>query len=314
MLNKQQLYKVVKWLFALGAYGYLAYKLIVFDQYDSIFSEWKQTPPTKFTWLLATLVLLPLNLLLESLKWKKITQNSFTLTTYSALKSVLSGICSGFFTPNRIGDFVGRISYLPSSARAQGITLSIVNSLTQNLTILLCGIPACVLFFISFYHSDSNSNIFLYLILTFVFLLLLGLFYFSLPRLSKRISSEKIKRFTDCLSGYTLAQLGEIMAISIFRYCVFFAQFFLMLRFFNVELTVWQAAIAIPANYLLVTFTPSFAFSEAAVRGSYAVFFIGMFASNTVGIAFSGILIWLINTVTPMLIGSVFLLKSKSSN
>jgi len=101
------------------------------------------------------------------------------------------------------------------------------------------------------------------------------------------------------------------MAISLLRYLVFCFQFFLMLRFFGVQLELWQALIAIPANYLFVTFTPSVAFSEAAVRSSYAVLFIGAFSGQVVGIALAGMCIWMVNFVFPMLVGSVVMLKSK---
>ncbi|MDR1585260.1 MAG: lysylphosphatidylglycerol synthase domain-containing protein, partial [Prevotellaceae bacterium] len=305
----QQIYTIVKWLFALAAYGYLAYKLIVFDSYGEMLSEWRQISAERYWSLLAVLALLPFNLLLEALKWKKITRNTVSLSTHSAVKAVLAGICSGFFTPNRTGDFIGRIAYLPVSYRAQGLTFSVVNSLTQNLTILFFGIPACTVFFAAFYDNTGTHAV-IYIAAALLCLLLLLFFYLYLPRLSEKISSTKIKRFTDCLSSYTWKQSGGIILVSFVRYAVFCLQFFFMLYFFRVELTLWQAAAVIPANYLLVTLTPSFALSESAVRASYAVFFIGMFSANIVGIAFAGVLIWFVNTIIPMLAGSFFLLKS----
>jgi hypothetical protein len=77
-----------------------------------------------------------------------------------------------------------------------------------------------------------------------------------------------------------------------------------MLQFFGVDITVAEAIIAIPTSYLFVTFTPSLAFSEAAIRSSYAVVFIGSFSENIAGIAFAGFLLWIINYGIPMLLGS----------
>jgi hypothetical protein len=54
-----------------------------------------------------------------------------------------------------------------------------------------------------------------------------------------------------------------------------------------------------------VTFTPSFAFSEALIRGSWAVFVIGSFADNIPGILMAGVGLWLVNVVVPVVIGSV---------
>jgi hypothetical protein len=74
---------------------------------------------------------------------------------------------------------------------------------------------------------------------------------------------------------------------------------------------LWQALIAIPTNYLFVTFTPSVAFSEAAVRSSYAVLVIGFFSSNIVGIALAGMCIWMINFVIPMMVGSIIMVRNR---
>ena len=82
-----------------------------------------------------------------------------------------------------------------------------------------------------------------------------------------------------------------------------------MLQFFGIELSYWQALVAIPTNYLFVTFTPSLAFSEATVRSSFAVLTIGAFSGQTVNIALAGMCIWMLNFVVPMLIGSVVMVR-----
>ena len=75
-----------------------------------------------------------------------------------------------------------------------------------------------------------------------------------------------------------------------------------------------KALIVIPANYLFITFTPSFSFTEPLIRGSYAVFFVGNFSNHTVGIALAGICLWVVNYVFPMLLGYVVLLKKAHEN
>lgn len=91
-------------------------------------------------------------------------------------------------------------------------------------------------------------------------------------------------------------------------YC---SQYYFLLRFFDVELSVTDAAMILPLNYLMVSVTPTIAFSELGVRGSYAVLFIGAFASNTVGAALAGMSVWFINYVIPMMVGSIFVGKMK---
>ena len=313
-MSKKVIYNIIKWLFVIAAFAYLAYKLITFDNYTEFFEQWKNAPPARFGWLIIVLLLLPVNWGLETLKWKYLVSNVQKISFSNALKGVLSGITTGFFTPNRIGDMVGRAVYMQHDNRPAGIALSIVNSLTQNLIIILCGIPACILFFFKI-KSDQSTGIIWFIIIACAILILLILVYFSLPFFSKKLKhtklGKKLANFIGFLSTYSTHELLTIILITFCRYAVFSFQFFLMLRFFNIELTAWQALIAIPTNYLFVTITPSIAFSEAAVRASYAVMLFSEFSSNTANLVLAGATIWFINWVIPLLIGSVFVAKSK---
>jgi hypothetical protein len=121
----------------------------------------------------------------------------------------------------------------------------------------------------------------------------------------------KIDKFTDVLAEYQVIELLRILGITFLRYGVFCIQFYAMLRFFGVELTAFQSLITIPTTYLFVSFTPSVAFSEAAVRSSYAVLFIGTYFHNELAIILAGVSIWVVNFVIPMLIGSVIVIQKK---
>jgi len=301
-----------KYLILLASYSFLGYKLLSFHQYENLAAQWSQMPLSQAWWLAGVFILLPLNWYLESLKWKMLIARVQKINTSTSVKAVLSGISTGFFTPNRVGELVGRIAFLEPVNRKAGITMSIVNSLTQNIVMALCGIPACILFFI---HTAGNiqPDIIHFVWITMTGILIVGLLYFTIPRWSRQLKTGKlslsIRTFTDCLSGYTLKELLKIIGISIIRYVVFCVQFYFMLRFFNIELTPLQALMAIPTSYLFVTFTPSLAFSEAAVRGSYAVLTIGAFSGQVVNIALAGVCIWGVNFILPMLVGSFVIIR-----
>jgi len=304
-----------KMLVLIASYSFLGYKLLNFNQYDVLAAQWEQMPLSQAWWLVAVLALLPLNWLLESLKWKMLTSRVQKITVSDAVKAVLSGISTGFFTPNRIGEIIGRVAFLEPENRKAGVTLSILNSLTQNMVMVLCGTPAFILFFRAT-SGITEINKTLYLTFLVLGLLMLALFLFTLPQWSKQLKngriSRNIKSYTDCLTGYNRIDLFHIMGVSLFRYLVFCTQFYFMLQFFGIELAPWQAMVAIPTTYLFVTFTPSLAFSEAAVRSSYAVLVIGAFSTSTVGIAMAGICIWAINFIFPMLVGSVVLVRKRN--
>jgi len=305
---------LLKWIVLPLAFSFLAYKLLTFNQYHDLIVQWKQLSLSQFWWLGAVFLLLPINLLLEATKWKQLVSKIQVLQLTDALRGVLVGITTGFLTPNRVGELVGRVMYLNKEHRKAGITLTLLNSLTQNIIMVLCGIPACALF-VNSYKEGITINASLYLWLLAAGLVLFGVVYFLLPRFSRIFNksrySEKIKAFTDCLSLYSKQDLVQIMLISLGRYVVFCTQFFFMLRFFRVDLSMEQALISIPTSYLFVTFTPSFAFSDVAVRSSYAVLVIGVFSNQVVSIALAGACIWLVNFVIPLFVGLVVLARGK---
>ena len=66
-----------------------------------------------------------------------------------------------------------------------------------------------------------------------------------------------------------------------------------------------EALIAIPSYYLLVTVTPSVPIADAAVRGSWSVIIFSLFTQNIAAIAIAAILLWILNTILPMIVGTL---------
>lgn len=307
-------YQGWKVLFIVSAYGFLLYKLASFDQYPALINEWKNMPSANFWWIQLVLILLPLNWWLEALKWKIMTAPVQKLTIKRSIYAVLAGISTGFFTPNRIGELVGRVLFLDADNRKAGVTLSLLNSVTQNIVMILCGIPALLLY-IGYTSGKMDPNMMYYLLFLMLCIVASVLIYLFLPAITNRFKQNRylvrITDYTDCLTSLSWRELIQITSISLLRYLVFSIQFYLMLRFFNIGISVWEAMIAIPTCYLFVTVTPTYSFSEAAVRSSYAVLVIGAFSGQEISIAIAGICIWLVNFVIPMLAGSLLVMAKR---
>ena len=307
--------KLIVILVLILSWCFLGYKLATFEHYGELTTQWKNMPLAQFWWLAAALGLLPLNWLLEAIKWRMLVKNIQPVSFKTSTKAVLAGVSTGFFTPNRVGEVVGRMAFMNAGNRKPAFTLSILNSLTQNLVIIVCGVPSAILFFIVTQKSIDTETA-RYLLLAIGAMFTLALLSFGLPRLSRFITtkmSDQISVFVSSLVDYRFVDLLRITFVSLMRYIVFCIQLFLMLRFFDVRPEFWQALIGISASYLFITFTPSVAFSEAAVRSSFAVLFIGAFSNNVVGIALAGVLIWMVNSVVPMLVGSVVMIRKSDS-
>jgi len=280
---------------------YLLYEIVQFKDYDVLLENLRSGSLVNFIWLIGVFLLLPVNLALETLKWKRVSRYLENQPLSLAIKAILAGISSGFVTPNRLGDIVGRMHFLQPENRKSAVSLAAINSLTQNLAILLPGIPLAILFFMQKQSAVQSATYILFLI---AILLLFLVTLIVLPVIARRIKSEQIQTYFSGLTNYTFKDMVVITGWSLLRFGVFSFQFFLMLRFFGVELSLTQAITSIPVMYLLVTFTPAFAFSEALIRGSWAVFVIGTFADNLPGILMAGVGLWFVNVVVPVVIGA----------
>ena len=104
----------------------------------------------------------------------------------------------------------------------------------------------------------------------------------------------------------------KTIAWSMLRYAIWALQLALTLHFCGVDMTPVQYMIAIPVYYMVVAIFPSLPALNIAIRGSWSLIIFGVFSQNTAGIALAVLLIWLINTVLPMLIGSILYRNGKT--
>ena len=309
--KRETIYLVIKWIFVIVALLFLIYKLVTFEHYDEFLNQWKQMPLVRLGWLLVACLLLPLNFAIESFKWKKMMHNVQHLCFTQALKGVLSGVVTGFFSPNRLGDMVGRSINLNPGNKIPGAALSLLNGLTQTIVIVSCGIPACILFFL--YRGNVAVDVGLYALCSFFLLAALCAIYFLLPSIGKLdyvARRKKLNDFVDFISRYSKKELLSFVFYAFCRYLVFSFQFYCMLCFFDVCIPLPQVLFIIPTYYLFVTLTPSIAFSDVVIRTSYAMLFIGSVSYNSVAVALAAMAIWIVNWVIPLLIGVVALLRS----
>ncbi|MDA7836848.1 hypothetical protein N9A49_05520 [Salibacteraceae bacterium] len=87
-----------------------------------------------------------LNWSMEVIKWKILISTQFEVKWKTALKGVLSGVTFGVFSPNRLGEFVGRVLALAPDRRISGSLLSFVNGLAQTLATFSFGVFGLVYF------------------------------------------------------------------------------------------------------------------------------------------------------------------------
>ena len=87
------------------------------EAFNQSFS-WSQIP-----FLLIAIFMLPLNILLETSKWRILIQQfQENFSFQEALKSMLCGSFFGFISPNRVGEFLGRLRCIQKENRSRSLT------------------------------------------------------------------------------------------------------------------------------------------------------------------------------------------------
>jgi len=254
------------------------------------------------------------NWLTESIKWKILIKNIEKLSIKKSFQSVFAGLSFAIITPNRIGEFIGRPILLKKENRVAGGLSTFVGSLSQTIITVCLGLFALVLYF----HNSSNKflsytqyyglvffSIFIFIIISILFFKPKFWIYLSFKITFFKKNSEKFA----FLNNYSSFLLLKVLILSLSRYIIFFIQFYLLLIFFGIDISIQNAFIGIALNYLFLFAIPSFALVEIGIRVSFAVFFIGIYSTNNFAILMASISLWIINLAIPAIIGSLYVIK-----
>ncbi len=273
---------------------------------------------------LFALFLMPVNWGIEAYKWRKLIGLSERISFADALKSVFTGISMSLFTPNRIGEFLGRSLTLKHTPLLKGALLTITGSISQLLTTIFCGILALLFFIPEYYDLSSVFLLASYIIIgvfsisTGVVLLLLYLRVSAFSRITTSIikpSWQKIRAYLRVVRRLKRKFLIQILLLSISRYLVFTIQFYLLIQAFGLKIALPDALMLIAMIYFVMAAIPTVALVDLGIRGSVSIYFLGLYFGNTTGadilILTASTFVWIINLAIPALIGLLFINRLK---
>ncbi|HET7117135.1 MAG TPA: lysylphosphatidylglycerol synthase domain-containing protein [Hanamia sp.] len=270
-------------------------------------------------WLI--IILAFVNWGLEARKWQVLLKPIQKMSFFRAYKSVLGGLALSLNTPNRMGEYGGRILYVKDGSRIKAISLSIAGSISQLIITLILG--CCGLAYLLFFRNEQSGPVMglsvfwietLLLISSLVTVILI-LFFFQLSwliRLTEKIpAAGKFVKYINVLEEFTAKLLLRLLSISFFRYLVFVIQYILMLQVLQVDIFWITAFWIVSVLFLVLAIVPSFAIADLGIRGKFSTDLFGMYSVNTVGILGATFGIWFINLFIPALAGSLFILGIK---
>jgi hypothetical protein len=295
---KQFIVFLIKLLIVTAAFYFIYDQLANNDKLD--WSKFQMLLKEKFS-ILGILFLLSFsvaNRFLEILKWQNLVSFIKPISVGESTKQVLGALTAGIFTPNGLGEYAGKALYFEKSKTKQIIFLNLIcNGIQMFLTILFGTIGL----FILGYWKWSLA------IIGISFLLLLASF------LSKniKIKGNSIEKLIDKINEIPKRIHNKNNFLALCRYLVFSHQYYFLFLAFDVDLPYLTMMATIAAVYFLASSLPSFQFLDFAVKGSVAVFFFGKLGVNEWIVVFISTLMWFLNVVLPVVIGSYYVLKFK---
>jgi len=249
--------------------------------------------------------LMPVNWSLEAIKWKYLIRKTESISFLIALKSVLSGVCISIFTPNRVGEFVGKVFYLKTTEKTKATIASFIGSSLQLLVTILAGSLA-----ILFYYKRHKTTLLfkeiinfnhLYLSIAIILLIIvLALVVYQKTLFIPLELKEKIMQFER-------KELYSAFFLSAIRYLIFSYQYYLVLLMFNIDIGLLNSLVLIALTFLVSAVIPTFALTEIVVRSASSIFFFSMATNNSNAIVSSSITLWMMNLAIPALTGAMFI-------
>jgi len=299
----------------------------------SVFKQIKNQPNLEESWVnikasftdtrvlnfILVFVLMFVNWSLEALKWKISVQGVQPVSFFKSLKAIFSGVSFSVTTPNRTGEYLGRVLYMDDGNRLRVISLTILGSISQLLVTIFFGLLGLLIL-----RPDiTNMNLSGWMewlkdlgiigaSLAFIFL---TVFYFRIGWLVKWIDKiPAIKKYIwliNELEKTDTTLLLRLLSISLLRYLVFATQYFLLFRFFGVEVNWWQGFWATAIVFFVMAITPTIELFEVVKKMYVTKEIFAIFTVNTLAIGFVTTTIWCINLVIPAAIGSLLILGIK---
>ncbi|MFN8415392.1 MAG: lysylphosphatidylglycerol synthase transmembrane domain-containing protein [Cytophagaceae bacterium] len=307
-LTKRYLYLTIKWVGFFLAILFLWYKLQQQEAWWLIAKNGLYTHG--FLYLLLVLFLgMFVQYSMEAYKWKLMVNVKYPITLLDAIKATFQGSAFAFVTPHGIGDYYGRLMILPDEVQSQAIASTAVSRWMQLIVTALFG-----LLVIPFtWWSDTDIDI-VAKVMYWVFSIgIIGVLYFcwiKIGSLKQWLDTTFLKPYTSPvlqdLQSFSKPLLIHILGWSGLRYIVFSLQFALSLYFFGIKAPWYILAEGIILVYMAKSVFPTFL--DLGVRELTAVFFFSSYGYDSTLIMLAGLTIWLVNMVSPAVIGWLWIL------
>jgi hypothetical protein len=302
--TKQFLVLLIKLLIVGGAFYFIYNQLANNDKLDwqkfiVLFQKNQSIGGIAFILLLSVL-----NRFFEILKWQNLVEFIHKISLGEATKQVLGALTAGLFTPNGVGEYAGKVLFFDKSNTKKVIFLNLICNGIQMILTVIFGIFG-LLYFNAQYNVITTKTV----ALLFGMLLLLFIVLFSVKKIT--IKGYSIEKLIHKINEIPKSIHQKNIFLGICRYLVFSHQYYFLFLAFDVDLPYFTLIATISSVYFLASSLPTFQFLDFAVKGSVAVYFFGILGVNEWIVIFISTLMWFLNVVLPVIIGTYYVLNFK---
>ena len=303
--TKQFLVLLIKILIVGGAFWFIYNQLANNDKLDwqkfiVLFQKNQSVGGITFILLLSVL-----NRYFEILKWQNLAQHIHKISVSESTKQVLAALTAGLFTPNGVGEYAGKAFFFKKSEAKKVVFLNLICNGIQMVLTVIFGIFG-LLYFNSLFNVITPKTV----LILFGILIAVILFLFSIKKIA--IKGYSIEKLIHKINEIPKSIHQKNILLGICRYLVFSHQYYFLFLAFDVDLPYLILIATIASVYFLASSLPTFQFLDFAVKGGVAIYFFGILGVNEWIVVFISTLMWFLNVVLPVVIGSYYVLNFKT--
>lgn len=256
--------------------------------------------------LLIVLLMMPVNLSLESFKWSYVlNRQGVSMPFLKSMYSTLLGLAMSLLTPFKVGDYIGRMLLIRSSEKKYSFYATLLSSLSQNLVNVVIGLFG-VYFLLNHTHFIDKAS----------FIIPLGIFSFCVAFIFITYIDQILEIFQNfkfikskfqkwSFKRTTTQNKGVIVFVSILRYMTYLLQYILILKFFDVDLSIIGFVSGVSTIFLIQSCLPLPPFLNFLARSEIAMLVWNLYSVDVVIALLASIVLWGINIAIPALIGMI---------
>lgn len=302
--TKQYLIAAAKLLIVGLAFYFIYSELANNDRLDWIRFQEKFDKNSTWYGILFILLLSVLNRFLEILKWQNLVQVIRPITVGESTKQVLAALTAAIFTPNGLGEYGAKALFFEKDKRKKIVFLNLICNGVQMALSVIFG-------FVGLLYFNYYFNIISLKTLATILSIVLAVVVFLIMIRKAAIKGYSIEKLIQKVNKLPRSIHLKNSTLAFLRYMTFTHQYYFLFLAFDVDLPYLLLMSAITSVYFLASSLPTFQFLDFAVKGGVAVFFFGLAGVNEWIVIFITMLMWFLNIVLPVVIGSYYVLRFK---